>query len=34
MKLYKNMAKIVVIAIETLFYHMNMNIPAFHADTT
>ena len=30
MKLYKNMEKIEVIAIETLYYLMNMNIPASH----
>ena len=34
MKLYKNMPKIVVIAIEILFYHMNKNIPVSHADLT
>ena len=34
MNLYKNMPKTVVIAIDTLFYHMNMNIPAFHEETT
>ena len=34
MKLYKNTLKTVVIAIETLFDHMNMNILASHADIT
>ena len=31
MKFYKNMLKIAVIVIETVFYHMNMNIPVSHA---
>ena len=30
MKLYKNMPKIAVIVIETLYYHMNMNGLVFH----
>ena len=34
MKLYKNMEKIAGIAIEILYYHMNMNELAFYADIT
>ena len=34
MKLYKNMAKDAGVVIETLYYHMNMNLLAFHADIT
>ena len=33
MKLYKNTLKIVVIVIEILFYHINMNLLVSHADT-
>ena len=33
MKFYKNMLKIAVIVIETVIYHMNMNIPVSHADS-
>ena len=34
MKLYKNTAKIVVIALETLFFYINMNITVFRVDIT
>ena len=34
MKLYKNMQSILLIAIETLYNQTNMNLLAFHADTT
>ena len=34
MKLYKNMLKIAAIAIEILYYHMNMNLLVSHADIT
>ena len=34
MKLYKNMENIAGIAIEVLYYHMNRNILASHADIT
>ena len=33
MKLYKNMVKNAGIAIEILYYHMNMNIRVSHADS-
>ena len=34
MKLYKSMENIADIVIETLYYHTNMNLLAFHADST
>ena len=34
MKLYKNMAKIAGIETEILYFHMNMNLLAFHVLTT
>ena len=34
MKLYKNMTNDVDIVIETLSYHTNMNLLAYHADST
>ena len=34
MKLFKNMPKTVVTALEILYFHMNMDGPAFHADIT
>ena len=33
MKLLENTLKIVVIVIEILFFHMNMNLLASHADS-
>ena len=34
MKLYKNMPNVVGIVIETLYYHMNMNLVVSHVDST
>ena len=34
MKLYKNMEKNVDIVIEIRYYHTNMNLLAFHVDST
>ena len=34
MKLYKNKLNIVGIVIETLYYHMNMNLLVSHVDIT
>ena len=34
MKYLKNMEDFLAIAIEILYFHMNMKLLAFHADTT
>ena len=34
MKLYRNMGNNADTAIEILYFHMNMNLLAFHADIT
>ena len=34
MKVYKKMGNNAVVAFEILYFHMNMNLLAFHADST